>query len=57
VFRGHKNPFLEKYENKTILRRMACEEDFKGPIVFLASNMSQYITGQNIIVDGGLTIK
>ena len=36
---------------------MATEEDISEPVLFLASDMSSYITGQNIIVDGGWTIK
>ena len=49
--------FLERYNNKTFLGRMANDEDLKGIIVFLASDASQYITGTNIPVDGGLTAK
>jgi len=56
VFRDHKDPFLERYINRTPMRRMGKEEDFKGAIVFLASEMSGYITGHNLVVDGGLTV-
>ena len=49
--------FLERYNNKTFLGRMANDEDLKGIIVFLASDASQYVTGTNIPVDGGLTAK
>ena len=51
--RGQPLVFQERYIEKTPLRRMAVEEDFKGVALFLASDMSRYITGQNILVDGG----
>ena len=35
---------------------MAKEDDLIGPIIFLASDMSKYITGQNIFVDGGFSL-
>ena len=36
---------------------MASEDDIVGPVIFLASNMSSYVTGENILIDGGWTIK
>ena len=53
VFRGQPTSFVEKYENLTPLKRMATEEDFKGGIAYLASDMSTYVTGQNLLIDGG----
>ena len=49
--------FKQNYIKKTFLKRMANDEDLKGIIVFLASDTSDYITGANIPVDGGLTAK
>jgi NAD(P)-dependent dehydrogenase (short-subunit alcohol dehydrogenase family) len=47
--------FLERYLNRTPLRRMAEADDIKGPAVFLASDASRYVTGQNLAIDGGWT--
>jgi NAD(P)-dependent dehydrogenase (short-subunit alcohol dehydrogenase family) len=56
VLRGQPKEFIERYQARTPLGRMATEEDFKGVIAFLASDLSAYVTGQNIIVDGGWTV-
>lgn len=55
VFRNQPEKFVERYNTRTPLGRMATEEDFKGVIAFLASDLSSYVTGQNIMVDGGWT--
>jgi NAD(P)-dependent dehydrogenase (short-subunit alcohol dehydrogenase family) len=47
--------FRENYCRRVFLRRMGKPEDIKGAVVFLASAASAYITGQNIVVDGGYT--
>jgi NAD(P)-dependent dehydrogenase (short-subunit alcohol dehydrogenase family) len=48
-------PFLSQYCRRVFLGRMAGHDDIKGAVVFLASDASGYITGQNIAVDGGYT--
>ena len=55
VERGQPEIFKERYINKTPLRRMATEEDLIGAVAFLASDMSSYVTGQTLTVDGGLS--
>lgn len=49
------NEFTENYKRLTPLRRFANEEDIKGPVVFLASRAAAYVTGHNLLVDGGWT--
>jgi len=56
VFRNQPQSFVEEYKKRTPLGRMATEEDFKGVIAYLASDLSKYVTGQNINVDGGWTV-
>ncbi len=55
IFRNQDKVFLERYISKTPLRRMAIEEDFKGIIAYLSSDMSRYVSGQNFIIDGGFS--
>ena len=50
-----KNEFVENYKRLTPLGRFADDEDIKGPVVFLASEASAFITGHNLLVDGGWT--
>jgi len=51
--RGQPELFQKRYVTRTPLKRMGSEEDFKGITAFLASDLSAYMTGQNIMVDGG----
>ena len=53
IFRKQPKKFIKKYLNKTPLLRMGNENDVANAVIFLSSNLSSYITGQNIIVDGG----
>lgn len=47
--------FVKRYSEKTMLRRMASAEEVASAAVFLASDEASYITGQCLVVDGGLT--
>ena len=56
VFRNQPNKFVKKYINKTLLKRMANEDEISNTVLFLSSELSSYITGQNLIVDGGYSL-
>lgn len=55
IFRNQAPLFVERYIDKCPLNRMAEECDFNGAVAYLASDLSRYVTGQNLIVDGGWT--
>ena len=56
VWRGQPEVFRERYEERTPLCRMAAEEDLIGAAAYLASDLSGYVTGHNLVVDGGWTV-
>ncbi|RZM80277.1 SDR family oxidoreductase [Pseudoalteromonas rubra] len=55
IERGQPESFSKKYNSKVPLDRMATEEDVKGAIAYLASQLSNYMTGQTLSLDGGWT--
>jgi NAD(P)-dependent dehydrogenase (short-subunit alcohol dehydrogenase family) len=55
IYRKQEKIFIEKYKKKTKFNRMTYEKDILNSIIFLASAKSGYVTGQNIIVDGGFS--
>ena len=53
VYDNNPSEFVKAYAEKTPLGRMANKTEYVGPLLFLASDMSSYMTGSNLIVDGG----
>jgi gluconate 5-dehydrogenase len=47
---------IERLESKSPMRRMGKPYELKGALLLLASDAGAYITGQNLIVDGGWTV-
>jgi len=49
--------FIDELKDKTLLKKIGSPEDLAGAFTFLSSEAANYITGQNIIIDGGWTVK
>lgn len=55
IYLSQDENFLQEYTKRIPIGRMAKPEELNGAVVYLASNASSYVTGSNLVVDGGWT--
>jgi NAD(P)-dependent dehydrogenase (short-subunit alcohol dehydrogenase family) len=57
IFDNQSDDFVKAYSQKVPLGRMAKKDEISGALLYLASDLASYVTGTNIVVDGGLTAR
>jgi NAD(P)-dependent dehydrogenase (short-subunit alcohol dehydrogenase family) len=56
IFDNQPESFLKKYQDKCLSKGMLDKSDLKGTLVYLLSDMSKYVNGQNIVIDDGFSL-
>lgn len=56
IERGQPESFVKRYKARTPLGRMGTEDDMAGAVAYLASDLAAYVTGHNLVVDGGWSV-
>lgn len=56
IFNGQKEVFVKNYTNKVPMKRMGSAKDMVGAAIYLISDSSSYMTGNNLVIDGGFTV-